>query len=128
MTFDMSSIPIDDDDPFTDYGDERPELYSRDSFMTEETIADDYTDMDEKVDHYGPAPETAQPRRGARDAVKTATSGIRAFATPNACPSHWWFTCTCTVMRRPRLPVLRKRGRWLVENEYHRYFINTPFL
>lgn len=71
-TLDMSSIPIDDpDDPFTEYGDNRPELHSRDSYMTEETIADDYTDMDEKMDHYGPAPETAQPRRGARDAVMT---------------------------------------------------------
>ncbi|KAF2443044.1 glycosyltransferase family 2 protein [Karstenula rhodostoma CBS 690.94] len=70
-TLDMSSIPIDPDDPFTDYGDDRPELRSRDSYMTEETITDDYTDMDEKMDHYGPAPETAQPRRGARDAVMT---------------------------------------------------------
>ncbi|KAL5439408.1 hypothetical protein PMIN06_009952 [Paraphaeosphaeria minitans] len=70
-TFDMSSIPIDHDDPFTEYGDDRPELNSRDSYMTEETITDDYTDMDEKMDHYGPAPETAQPRRGARDAVMT---------------------------------------------------------
>ncbi|OAG01441.1 chitin synthase 2 [Paraphaeosphaeria sporulosa] len=70
-TLDMSSIPIDHDDPFTEYGDDRPELNSRDSYMTEETITDDYTDMDEKMDHYGPAPETAQPRRGARDAVMT---------------------------------------------------------
>ncbi|KAL5389559.1 hypothetical protein PMIN02_007318 [Paraphaeosphaeria minitans] len=70
-TFDMISIPIDHDDPFTEYGDDRPELNSRDSYMTEETITDDYTDMDEKMDHYGPAPETAQPRRGARDAVMT---------------------------------------------------------
>jgi chitin synthase len=70
-TLDMSSIPIDDDDPFTEYADERPELNSRDSYMTEETIADTYTDVDEKMDHYGPAPATAQPRRGARDAVMT---------------------------------------------------------
>ncbi|KAL1592291.1 Chitin synthase, class 2 [Paraconiothyrium brasiliense] len=70
-TLDMSSIPIDPDDPFTEYGDDRPELNSRDSYMTEETIADEYTDMDEKFDHYGPAPEAAQPRRGARDAVMT---------------------------------------------------------
>lgn len=67
----MTSIPIDDDDPFTDYGDDRTEFNSRDSYTTEETITDDYTEFDEKVDHYGPAPETAQPRRGARDAVMT---------------------------------------------------------
>ena len=70
-TLDMTSIPIDDDDPFTDYGDDRTEFNSRDSYTTEETITDDYTEFDEKVDHYGPAPETAQPRRGARDAVMT---------------------------------------------------------
>ncbi|KAF1976387.1 hypothetical protein BU23DRAFT_551848 [Bimuria novae-zelandiae CBS 107.79] len=70
-TFDMTSIPIDQDDPFTEYGDERPEMSSRDSYMTEETIIDDYTEFDEKVDHLGPAPETAQPRRGARNAVMT---------------------------------------------------------
>ncbi|KAJ4291708.1 Chitin synthase, class 2 [Kalmusia sp. IMI 367209] len=72
-TLDLSSIPIDEDDPFTEYGDERPDLNSRASYMTEETITDEYMDMDmdEKVDHYGPAPESAQPRRGARDAVMT---------------------------------------------------------
>jgi len=42
--------------------------------MTEETITDEYTEYDEKTEHYGPAPDSAQPRRGgrgARDAVMT---------------------------------------------------------
>ncbi|KAI4636736.1 hypothetical protein J4E93_010960 [Alternaria ventricosa] len=69
---DMTSIPIhDDDDPFTDIGDDRPDLRSRDSYMTDDTYTDIYTEMDEKAEHYGPAPDGAQERRGARDAVMT---------------------------------------------------------
>lgn len=67
----MSSIPIDDDDPFTEH-DGRPDLDSRNSYMTEETFTEDFIDdNDEKTEHYGPAPDTAQPRRGAREAVMT---------------------------------------------------------
>jgi chitin synthase len=69
---DMTSIPIhDDDDPFTDIGDDRPNLRSRDSYMTDDTYTDIYTEIDEKAEHYGPAPDGAQERRGARDAVMT---------------------------------------------------------
>ncbi|CAI6337157.1 unnamed protein product [Periconia digitata] len=70
-TLDMSSIPMDEDDPFTDIGENRPDLNSRDSYMTEDTFTDGYTDIDEKADHYGPAPDSAQPRRGAREALMT---------------------------------------------------------
>jgi chitin synthase len=73
---DMTSIPIhdDDDDPFTERGESRPDLQSRASYMSDDTYTDQYTnmdDMDEKVEHYGPAPDGAQTRRGARDAVMT---------------------------------------------------------
>ncbi|CAN9079296.1 unnamed protein product [Alternaria alternata] len=69
---DMTSIPIhDDDDPFTDIGDDRPDLRSRDSYMSDDTYTDIYTEIDEKAEHYGPAPDGAQERRGARDAVMT---------------------------------------------------------
>jgi chitin synthase len=63
----MSSIPIDEDDVFTTA--DRPELNSRASYMTEDTFTDGYSVTDEKGDHYGPAPEGAQSRRGARQAV-----------------------------------------------------------
>ncbi|KAJ6195229.1 hypothetical protein J3E72DRAFT_248834 [Bipolaris maydis] len=69
---DMRSIPMhDDDDPFTEMGDDRPELRSRDSYLTDDTYTDVYTEVDEKAEHYGPAPDGAQARRGARDAVMT---------------------------------------------------------
>lgn len=70
-TLDMSSIPIDEDDPFTDIGENRPDLNSRDSYTTEDTFTDGYTDIDEKAEHYGPAPDSAQPRRGARETLMT---------------------------------------------------------
>ena len=55
---DMTSIPIhDDDDPFTDIGDDRPDLRSRDSYMSDDTYTDIYTEIDEKAEHYGPAPD-----------------------------------------------------------------------
>jgi len=70
---DMTSVAMDDkDDPFTEYGDDRPELRSRDSYMTDDTYTDVYTARDnEKTEHYGPAPTGEQARRGARDAVMT---------------------------------------------------------
>lgn len=68
-TVDLSSVPINEDDVFTDPSDDRPELRTRDSYMSDETFTDEYTAADEKVDHYGPAPEGAQSRRGARQAL-----------------------------------------------------------
>jgi chitin synthase len=72
---DMTSIPIDedDDDPFTDRGESRPDLHSRASYNSDDTYTDGYThtEFDEKAEHYGPAPDGAQTRRGARDAVMT---------------------------------------------------------
>jgi chitin synthase len=72
---DMTSIPIDeddDDDPFTESG-SRPDLHSRASYNSDDTYTDGYThtEFDEKAEHYGPAPDGAQTRRGARDAVMT---------------------------------------------------------
>ncbi|KAF2181320.1 glycosyltransferase family 2 protein [Zopfia rhizophila CBS 207.26] len=64
-----ASIPINEDDVFTDLNDDRPDLHTRDSYMTESTFTDEYTASDEKTEHYGPAPEGAQARRGARQAV-----------------------------------------------------------
>jgi chitin synthase len=46
--------------------DSRPELRERDSFMSQSTFTDDL--YNEKVEHYGPAPDGAQVRRGARQA------------------------------------------------------------
>ncbi|KAF2797099.1 glycosyltransferase family 2 protein [Melanomma pulvis-pyrius CBS 109.77] len=78
----LSSIPINDDDVFTDPHDDRPDLRSRDSYMTDGTYTEDYEhehtimddkgdtgDKGEKSEHYGPAPVGAQSRRGARHAV-----------------------------------------------------------
>ncbi|KAK9445848.1 class 2 chitin synthase [Metarhizium brunneum] len=65
------SIPLDGSDdvfgPETDLSDSRPLPTHRDSFMSgsQETLnedAEDYT----KVEHYGPAPDGAQERRGVR--------------------------------------------------------------
>jgi chitin synthase len=77
MTDMMTSIPIDedddDDDPFTERGESRPDLHSRASYLSDDTYTDVYTntEFDEKAEHYGPAPDGAQTRRGARDAVMT---------------------------------------------------------
>jgi chitin synthase len=74
-TLDLSEVPLHEDDVFTEHTETRPDLHSRASYMTEETITDEYPDeYDEKTEHYGPAPDSAQPRRGgrgARDAVMT---------------------------------------------------------
>ncbi|KAF2107827.1 chitin synthase 2 [Lophiotrema nucula] len=72
-TVDLSSIPINEDDVFTDGMDDRPELQTRDSYMSDETFTDDYPVMDEdgKEEHYGPAPDGAHGRRGARQAIMT---------------------------------------------------------
>jgi chitin synthase len=69
-TFDMTSISIDDKDPFTD---DRPELRERNSYMSDDTYTGDDAGMDEKIDHYGPAPDGAQERRGARQTQMTKT-------------------------------------------------------
>ncbi|KAF2198370.1 glycosyltransferase family 2 protein [Delitschia confertaspora ATCC 74209] len=72
-TMDATTIPIDEDDVFGDIGD-RPGLGNRDSYMTDETFTEEYTELafddDEKSGHYGPAPDGAQARRGARQAQK----------------------------------------------------------
>ncbi|KAF2125223.1 glycosyltransferase family 2 protein [Dothidotthia symphoricarpi CBS 119687] len=77
---DMTSIHIrddhddhdhDDDDPFTEYMDDRPSIHSRDSYASDDTYTDIHTAPSEKAEHYGPAPDGAQTRRGARDAVMT---------------------------------------------------------
>lgn len=70
---DMTAIPIDDNDPFDDDNtyDRRPEYDSRGSYMSDDTYTDGYTNLDDKDEHYGPAPTGAMPRRGARDAVMT---------------------------------------------------------
>ena len=47
---------------------ERPGLSQRDSYLTDDTVTEDY---DEKVDQYGQAPDGAQSRRGARQAQTT---------------------------------------------------------
>jgi chitin synthase len=82
MTYDMAdmaSIPMhdhgrdyDDADPFADERG-RPDLDSRGSYLSDETFTDEdrYTSIDDKAEHYGPAPDGAQARRGARDAVMT---------------------------------------------------------
>ena len=63
-----STISIDDDDVFGDPTEEpRPDL-PRDSFASQSTYTEEYTTTDEKTEHYGPAPEGAQARRGARQA------------------------------------------------------------
>ncbi|KAJ4371049.1 Chitin synthase, class 2 [Didymella sp. IMI 355093] len=69
---DMTSIPI-DEDPFDDDKtyDHRPDFESRGSYMSDDTYTDGYTNIEEKDEHYGPAPTGAVPRRGARDAVMT---------------------------------------------------------
>jgi chitin synthase len=70
---DMTAIPIHDNDPFDDDNtyDRRPEYDSRGSYMSDDTYTDGYTNLDDKDEHYGPAPTGAMPRRGARDAVMT---------------------------------------------------------
>ncbi|TID23398.1 glycosyltransferase family 2 protein [Venturia nashicola] len=53
-------------------GKERPELNTRESFMSQSTFTEDiYSEVD-KVEHYGPAPDGHQSRRGAtRTTVKS---------------------------------------------------------
>ncbi|KAF2489251.1 putative chitin synthase [Lophium mytilinum] len=63
-----ASIPIDDDDVFADPPRDLPDLTHRDSFASQSTFTEEFTVTDEKSDHYGPAPEGAQARRGARHA------------------------------------------------------------
>ncbi|OAQ62223.2 chitin synthase A [Pochonia chlamydosporia 170] len=65
------SIPLDGSDdvfgPESDLSDSRPLPTHRDSYMSgsQETLNDDEDDYD-KVEHYGPAPDGAQERRGVR--------------------------------------------------------------
>ncbi|KID71750.1 class 2 chitin synthase, partial [Metarhizium hybridum] len=65
------SIPLDGSDdvfgPETDLSDSRPLPTQRDSFMSgsQETLNEDTEDY-AKVEHYGPAPDGAQERRGVR--------------------------------------------------------------
>ncbi|KAF2278823.1 chitin synthase 2 [Westerdykella ornata] len=68
-TVDLSTVPLNDDDVFSD--EHRTDRYSRDSFTSDETVTEEDTVANEKVDHYGPAPDGAQVRRGARQAVMT---------------------------------------------------------
>jgi chitin synthase len=70
----LSSIPVNDDDVFSN--DDRPDLRSRASYMTDGTYTEDYDHeqsvsgkTDEKGENYGPAPDGPQSRRGARHAV-----------------------------------------------------------
>ena len=70
-TMDATSIPIDEDDVFTDHPgeDTRPGLETRDSYRTQSTFTDEY--LVDKEELYGPAPTGAQARRGARHAQMT---------------------------------------------------------
>ncbi|OCK77824.1 glycosyltransferase family 2 protein [Lepidopterella palustris CBS 459.81] len=64
-----TTIPIDDDDVFGESTrDSQPDLHARDSFVSQTTYTDEFTTTDEKEEHYGPAPDGAQVRRGARQA------------------------------------------------------------
>ncbi|KAJ9635862.1 Chitin synthase, class 2 [Coniosporium apollinis] len=67
-----TTIPIDDSNTDDVFGlpsqETRPELHSVDSFVSHSTASDDY---DEKYEHYGPAPDGMQTRRGARQAQMT---------------------------------------------------------
>ena len=64
-----STISIDDDDVFGNPSEEpRPDFLPRDSFASQSTYTEEHTTTDEKTEHYGPAPEGAQARRGARQA------------------------------------------------------------
>jgi chitin synthase len=61
----------DEDDVFGPGSDDRPELSSRESFMSQSTFTEDMYNEHDKVEHYGPAPDGQQSRRGARLAVKS---------------------------------------------------------
>ena len=75
---DDAAIPIFDDASDDVFGagseimpdnDPRSRLKSFNSYISESTVTDEYeVDLSEKVDHYGPAPEGRQDRRGAREA------------------------------------------------------------
>jgi chitin synthase len=58
------------DDVFGPDSDSKPELTSRESFMSQSTFTEDMYSEADKVEHYGPAPDGQQSRRGARLAVK----------------------------------------------------------
>ncbi|KAF1812016.1 putative chitin synthase [Eremomyces bilateralis CBS 781.70] len=72
---DMTTIPINDgDDPFgSSIGGTRtrPDLTNRESFMSEDTFTSDSYPEKEFAENYGPAPDGAQTRRGAREALMT---------------------------------------------------------
>jgi chitin synthase len=59
----------DTDDVFAPDSEGRPNLRSHDSFASQSTFADE--PYDEKAEHYGPAPDGEQTRRGARQAQMT---------------------------------------------------------
>lgn len=65
-----ATIPIDDtesDDVFGPDSENRPDLRSHDSFQSQSTFTDEL--YDDKNEHYGPAPDGDQSRRGARQAL-----------------------------------------------------------
>ncbi|KIW05905.1 uncharacterized protein PV09_03099 [Verruconis gallopava] len=72
-SFSAATIPIDEDrDPDDVFGpdsESRPDLNRPESFQSESTFTDDL--YDEKTEHYGPAPDGKQMRRGVRQAVMT---------------------------------------------------------
>ncbi|KAF2423484.1 chitin synthase, class II [Tothia fuscella] len=57
------------DDVFGPDSEDRPPLRGHESFASQSTFTDDM--YDDKVDHYGPAPDGKQTRRGARQAQTT---------------------------------------------------------
>lgn len=67
----LSSLDDDDDDVFgpeSDLSEARPHPVDRDSYLSsesQETLKEDVSDYD-KMEHYGPAPDGAQQRRGVR--------------------------------------------------------------
>ena len=65
------SIPLDGNDdvfgPGSDLSESRPLPNTRDSYVSQDTLNDEEDDeLYEKVEHYGPAPDGAQERRGVR--------------------------------------------------------------
>lgn len=61
-----------EDDVFGPDGQERPNLNTRESFMSQSTFTEDIYNEADKVEHYGPAPDGHQSRRGAtRTTVKS---------------------------------------------------------
>ncbi|KAH7131791.1 chitin synthase 2 [Dendryphion nanum] len=66
-TVDMSQVSIHDDDVFTDTSSDLKRR-SRDSYASDDTFTEEFP-VDEKTEHYGPAPDGAQSRRGVRQAM-----------------------------------------------------------